>query len=122
MNYKNLQVLSCMTAISCIAFVLITRKIVIGSFKDYSLNYAFAVKNAHFLIYTQLSRYHVHVDSINEATFTYEMSLLNLDDLNLIRSVMSLKGGDPAAPSGTATLLRLRPSHQPRLRRLSPYG
>ena len=32
---------------------------------------------------------------------------------------MSLKGGDPAAPSGTATLLRLRPSHQPYLRRLS---
>ncbi len=33
-----------------------------------------------------------------------------------------LKGGDPAAPSGTATLLRLHPSHQPHLRRLSPCG
>ena len=31
-----------------------------------------------------------------------------------------LKGGDPAAPSGTATLLRLRPSHQTRPRRLPP--
>ena len=30
------------------------------------------------------------------------------------------KGGDPAAPSGTATLLRLRPSHQARPRRLPP--
>jgi hypothetical protein len=28
----------------------------------------------------------------------------------------ALKGGDPAAPSGTATLLRLRPSRQSRLR------
>ena len=30
------------------------------------------------------------------------------------------KGGDPAAPSGTATLLRLRPNHQPHLRQLLP--
>ncbi len=27
--------------------------------------------------------------------------------------VCSLKGGDPAAPSDTATLLRLHPSHEP---------
>ena len=27
-------------------------------------------------------------------------------------TVDSLKGGDPAAPSGTATLLRLHPSHR----------
>ena len=26
--------------------------------------------------------------------------------------MVSLKGGDPAAPSGTATLLRLHPSHE----------
>ena len=31
-----------------------------------------------------------------------------------------LKGGDPATPSGTATLLRLHPSHRPLLRRLRP--
>jgi hypothetical protein len=31
-----------------------------------------------------------------------------------------LKGGDPAAASATATLLRLRPSYQPRPRQLSP--
>ena len=30
---------------------------------------------------------------------------------------ISLKGGDPAAPSGTTTLLRLSPSHRFRLRR-----
>ena len=30
------------------------------------------------------------------------------------------KGGDPAAPSDTATLLRLHPSHRFRLRRLAP--
>ena len=32
------------------------------------------------------------------------------------------KGGDPAAPSGTATLLRLHPPHPPHLRRLPPCG
>ena len=32
----------------------------------------------------------------------------------------SLKGGDPAAPSDTATLLRLHPSHRSYLRRLPP--
>jgi hypothetical protein len=31
-----------------------------------------------------------------------------------------LKGGDPAAASATATLLRLRPSYRPRLRQLPP--
>ena len=30
-----------------------------------------------------------------------------------------VKGGDPAAASATATLLRLRPSYRPRLRQLS---
>ena len=32
----------------------------------------------------------------------------------------SKKGGDPGAPSGTPTLLRLRPSHQPHLWQLPP--
>ena len=32
----------------------------------------------------------------------------------------SKKGGDPAAPSDTATLLRLHPSHSPHLRQLPP--
>ena len=32
------------------------------------------------------------------------------------------KGGDPAAGSPTATLLRLRPSHSACLRRLAPFG
>jgi hypothetical protein len=36
------------------------------------------------------------------------------------RCEVSLKGGDPATPSGTATLLRLHPSHQPCLRRPPP--
>ena len=34
----------------------------------------------------------------------------------------SLKGGDPAAPSGTAALLRLNPSYQFYLGRLPPCG
>ncbi len=35
---------------------------------------------------------------------------------------VSLKGGDPATPSGTATLLRLHPSHQSYLRHPPPFG
>ena len=34
----------------------------------------------------------------------------------------SLKGGDPAAPSDTATLLRLNPSHWFYLRQLPPIA
>lgn len=40
----------------------------------------------------------------------------------LIPWLLSLKGGDPAPPSGRATLLRLHPSHRPHLRRLFPCG
>lgn len=36
------------------------------------------------------------------------------------KRTLSFKGGDPAPPSGRATLLRLHPSHQPHLRRLPP--
>ena len=36
--------------------------------------------------------------------------------------IYSLKGGDPAAPSDTATLLRLHPSHQFYLRQLPPIA
>ena len=43
-------------------------------------------------------------------------------DLSQIALRCSLKGGDPAAPSGTATLLRLRPSYQSYLNELPPEG
>ena len=36
--------------------------------------------------------------------------------------LFSLKGGDPAAPSGTATLLRLHPSHGPHRGERPPLG
>ena len=52
-----------------------------------------------------------------EAGFGLHLDLrLGVTDLTCAPS----KGGDPAAPSGTATLLRLRPSHQTRPRRLPP--
>ncbi len=71
-EYKDYSYLSCMTAflILCIAFVLITHKIVILLLKDLSLS-EIVVKNAYFH-FSQLSRKHVHVDSIIEATGTYE--------------------------------------------------
>jgi hypothetical protein len=34
----------------------------------------------------------------------------------------ALKGGDPAAPSDTATLLRLHPSHESYRGKRPPYG
>ena len=36
--------------------------------------------------------------------------------------LQSIKGGDPAAGSPTATLLRLHPSHHPLLRQLPPQA
>src|SRR5699024_4106694 len=36
--------------------------------------------------------------------------------------IYTYKGGDPAAPSDTATLLRLHTNHLSHLRRLAPYG
>ena len=35
---------------------------------------------------------------------------------------VSMKGGDPAAPSDTATLLRLHPSHEPHRGKRPPEG
>ena len=49
------------------------------------------------------------------------MPITGSTSLELLRDT-PLKGGDPAAPSGTATLLRLRPSYQPYLNELSPEG
>lgn len=43
---------------------------------------------------------------------------MNAPDLDL--GIYSLKGGDPSAPSGTDTLLRLHPSYRPHRRRLPP--
>ena len=46
-------------------------------------------------------------------TFSLQIFIYNQDPL---------KGGDPAAGSPTATLLRLHPSHRPHRRRSSPEG
>ena len=54
-------------------------------------------------------------------------SLPPLHSCSLVRlllrsSLSSQKGGDPAALSSTATLLRLHPPYQAYLRRRLPYG
>ena len=46
--------------------------------------------------------------------------LRNGQIVQLAIRLFSLKGGDPAAPSDTATLLRLHPSHRSYLRQLLP--
>ena len=43
-----------------------------------------------------------------------------LPSKGVLQSDQLQKGGDPAAPSGTATLLRLSPNYWPYLRRLAP--
>ena len=56
---------------------------------------------------------------INLATFLYRLGIM----FNyVVIKRFSLKGGDPAAPSDTATLLRLHPSHLYYLRQLPPCG
>ena len=50
------------------------------------------------------------------------VSLIKSAEAELSKKKELQKGGDPAAPSDTATLLRLRPNHRPYLRRLLPCG
>ena len=57
-----------------------------------------------------------HFENIQERK-NQENYLTRLARLNL---AFPLKGGDPAAGSPTATLLRLHPSYRPHLRRLLP--
>ena len=53
----------------------------------------------------------------------FSSSFLDLKTKQYIKPLLiSLEGGDPAAPSDTATLLRLHPSYLPRLRQLLPFG
>ena len=68
---------------------------------------------------------------LKEACFLLKMNkketfisdrLRNGQIAQLATCLFSLKGGDPAAPSDTATLLRLHPSHRSHLRRLPPFG
>jgi hypothetical protein len=62
------------------------------------------------------------VSSLAKALFGTTLTLRRAIDLEFLQRyvarVVLQKGGDPAAPSDTATLLRLHPSHQPHLRRL----
>ena len=70
----------------------------------------------YILIFTS-SRYFVCFESYHSTLF-HQLSIDNCVDLK----IYSLKGGDPAAPSDTATLLRLHPSHQFYLRQLPPIA
>ena len=49
-----------------------------------------------------------------------EHSVIRIHQIPYIKTLQ--KGGVPAAPSGTATLLRLHPNHRLYLRRLAPEG
>ena len=55
-----------------------------------------------------------------EYPLTYYRSVTDLGE-QVTHQLSPQKGGDPAAASATATLLRLRPNHQPHPRRLPPY-
>ena len=77
----------------------------------------------------KLNRQIKKTKSVNRFRFFYTRSEINpnwSDGINSVstksRFPYSLKGGDPAAPSDTATLLRLHPSHWSYLRRLPPCG
>ena len=50
--------------------------------------------------------------------------MISVNTLLKVKSIFGTlyKGGDPAAPSGTATLLRLHPSHEAHRGRRPPCG
>ncbi len=60
------------------------------------------------------------LNNAKEIEYKFSKTLAQPSQTILRRPSLSLKGGDPAPPSGRATLLRLHPSHQPHLGRLSP--
>ena len=65
-----------------------------------------------------------HFEALRQEVKKYkkdeEEKTVQIKDLNFIKK--SLKGGDPAAGSPTATLLRLHPSHRSHRRRSPPEG
>src|SRR5579859_4555562 len=83
-------------------------------------------------LHRELSRlpFHFHepFSRVRDRTLRH-LAVANLRDLMTLVTASSdltslkrklLKGGDPATPSGTATLLRLHPPHRALLRRLRP--
>ena len=61
--------------------------------------------------------------TLRKATPMREVQVSCVDVLQpKVASVIFLKGGDPAAPSDTATLLRLHPSREPLRGRRPPCG
>jgi len=54
--------------------------------------------------------------------FTFWQDPSNLCECPPQKPIFLLKGGDPAAGSPTATLLRLHPSHQPHRGKRPPEG
>ena len=57
-----------------------------------------------------------------EGSLTSEHKKKRSDQEVFLFCINLLKGGDPAARSRTATLLRLHPNHRPYLRHLPPCG
>ena len=55
-----------------------------------------------------------------ETNIKFPIDFRILSQRTIVVGRFSLKGGDPAAPSDTATLLRLHPSHWYYLRQLPP--
>ena len=63
------------------------------------------------------------ITSIQKSDQTLAASKLTTDKCERFGFVYAaLKGGDPAAPSDTATLLRLHPSHEPHRGNRPPCG
>ena len=83
------------------------------------------------ILFANLSLCENKCSPFKEACFLLKMNkketfisdrLRNGQIVQLAIRLFSLKGGDPAAPSDTATLLRLHPSHRYYLRQLPPCG
>ena len=52
--------------------------------------------------------------------YLIDLASFQVNELTIVILLAPYKGGDPAAGSPTATLLRLHPSHEPYRRRLPP--
>ena len=60
----------------------------------------------------------IYYNKLSKNKESFNLSKLVSESKKSYMYFFPLKGGDPAADSSTATLLRLHPSYQPYLRRL----
>src|SRR5690625_3732275 len=100
-------------------YMFIMRRHDVPSEKRQELSSSNSYQLANFLLRLAISQHRFAKLIVFPLSHTKPSSLY-VDEQSLSPFDYPWKGGDPAAPSDTATLLRLHPNHWSHLRRLAP--